>query len=419
MKKIYISKNTEKYDVAIIGGGPAGIMTAISASEKGVKVVLIEKNHKLGTKLLLTGGRRCNLTNAEITTKNLKDFYGKEADFLMKSFLEFGVKETIQLFEKRGLECKVEDNGRVFPVTHKASDIVKVLLDVLDEGKVEILYNSCVKEIEFLDKKIKRIILENGKTIKAKNYVICTGGKSFGITGSTGDGYNFAEKLGHKIVTLKPALVPIKIKEDWVKSLQGISLKDIELKVFLNDKKVFSKIGEIMFAHFGLSGPLAIAISNNVGNKIILDLMPNLLPEDLDKKLQNYFSENPVRTIKNCLSDFVPEKVGLVIINMVKINQDKKANTITRKERQELVWLFKNLQMSVEGLLDFNVAMATSGGIDLKEIDAKTMQSKLIDNLFFAGEIINLCGVTGGFNLQLCWSTGYLAGRSVAKTLDK
>jgi len=408
------------YDVAVIGAGPAGAMSAISASQNGASVILIEKNHKIGTKLLLTGGGRCNLTNIKACPKD----YGKEGDFLIKSFSDFGALKTIKFFEKKGLKTKIEENGRVFPITDKATDVANILLNCLKENHVEILYNSTVKDFNLKNKKVTSIILENEKSIFAKNFIICTGGKNFAITGSTGDGYSFAEKLGHKIKKPRPALVPIKIKEDWIKNLQGISLKNIQLSIFQNNKRKFKNIGEIIFAHFGISGPLALAISKNIGEllengevKIVLDLNPNLSIEALDKKLQDYFSKNPNRILKNCLLDFAPEKLALEIINIANINRNKIANNVTRQERQKLIKLLKNIEMTAIALLDFNVAMATSGGILLKEIDSKTMKSKLVENLFFAGEIIDLCGPSGGFNLQLCWSTGYLAGKSSTEKL--
>jgi predicted Rossmann fold flavoprotein len=408
------------YNIAIIGGGPAGIMSAISASQNGASVILIEKNHKIGTKLLLTGGGRCNLTNIKACPKD----YGKEGDFLIKSFSEFGALKTIEFFKKKGLKTKVEENGRVFPITDKAQDVVNVLMNCLKENKVEVLYNSRVAEFNIKNKKIASIILENGDRITAQNFIICTGGKSYDVTGSTGDGYAFAEKLGHKIKNPKPALVPIKIKEDWVKKLQGISLKNIQLSIFQNKKRKLKQAGEVIFTHFGISGPLIINISKDVGNllekgdvKIALDLNPDLTIEILDKKLQDYFLKNPNKIIKNCLLDFAPEKLSLEICNLASISQEKIANNITRQERQNLVKLLKDLEMTAVGLLDFNLAMVTSGGILLKEIDAKIMASKLIDNLYFAGEIIDLCGATGGFNLELCWSTGYLAGKSSAEKL--
>jgi hypothetical protein len=403
------------YDTLIIGGGPAGIMSAISASQSGASVILIEKNHKIGTKLLLTGGGRCNLTNTKACPKD----YGKEGDFLIKSFSDFSPKKIIEFFKNNGLKTKVENNNKVFPITDKASDVVNTLLKCLKNNNVEILYNSIIKEFNVKDNKINSIILENKDKIFAKNFIICTGSKAFASTGSTGDGYIFAEKMGHKIKKLKPALVPIKIKESWIENLQGISLKNIQLSVFQNNKRKLKQIGEIVFTHFGLSGPLALAISKNVGEllnngevKIVLDLNPDLPIETLDKKLQEYFSKNPNKILKNCLSDFASEKLALEIISMSNISQEKIANNITRQERQKLARLLKNIELTPIELLDFDFAMATSGGILLKEIDSKTMKSKLIENLYFAGEIIDLTWPSGGFNLQLCWSTGYLAGKS-------
>lgn len=413
----------QNYDVAIIGGGPAGMMAGIFAAQNGAKVVLIEKNHKLGTKLLLTGGGRCNITNNKINTKNLKEIYGKEADFLMKSFSNFGVKETLEFFEKRGLGFKTEKNDRVFPVTDKAQDVLSVLLNCLKENKVEILYNCEVLDFELNKNKIKSAVLQNKHKIFAKNFIICTGGKSFAHTGSSGDGYNWAEKMGHKVNKPRPALVPIKIKESWVKDLQGLTLNNANL-VLMCGKKTFKENGEIIFTHFGLSGPLALAISKDIGKcletgevKIKLDLNPDLSFEELDRKLQKHFLENPNKLFKNCLQDFVSEALALVLLKMLGTSAVKKANDVKREERKSLVKVLKNLEMTVEGLLDFNVAMVTSGGVCVKEIEAKTMKSKIIGNLFLAGEILDFCAQTGGFNLQLCWSTGALAGENSIKLL--
>lgn len=413
--------NVNAYDVVVVGGGPAGIMSAIFASAKGAKVLLIEKNSKLGNKLLLTGGGRCNFTNTNINLKNLRTIYGKEADFLQKSFSNFGVKEITEFFKKRGLACKTEKNNRIFPITDKAEDVLNILQNCLKENKVEIMYNSAVLDFEIDKNKIKSAILSDQTKIFAKNYVICTGGKSFPQTGSTGDGYVFAENMGHKVKKAKPILVPVKIKESWVKELQGLALSNVNLRIFQNKKKKMQVNGEIIFTHFGLSGPIILAISKDIGEfvekgevTIGLDTNANLNFQELDTKLQKYFLSNPNKIFKNCLLDLTSEKLAMVFLGMLKISPVKKANDVTKEERKALIKILKNLEMTVDGLLDFNVAMATCGGVLLNEIDAKNMKSKKIDNLYFAGEIIDLVGETGGFNLQLCWSTGVLAGQSTA-----
>jgi hypothetical protein len=414
--------NENNFDVAIIGGGPAGMMSAIRAGQLGKKVVLLEKNENLGNKLLLTGGSRCNLSNATFNEKELASKYGKEGFFLLHALSVFGPEKTIGFFNKSGLKTKVEKEGKVYCATNKASDVLKVLIYLLRNNEVIVQNNAKIKEIQKKGNKISKIILDNNKEIIAKKYIIATGGKSYPHTGSTGDGYKFAEKLGHKIETLKPALVPIKIKEEWVKKAQGLSLADAKLDVYLNQKKNFTASGEIMFTHYGLSGPAILSISERVGDllekgnvKIALDLNSNLTAEALDKIIQNYFEKNIKKTLKNCLTEILPSKLIPIIIEVSKTEATKKANQITKEERQRLVSVIKKLEMTVTELLGYDQAMITTGGILLKDIDAKTMRSKIIENLFFAGEIINLHGPSGGYNLQACWSTGYLAGQSATK----
>jgi len=419
-----MQENNNKFDVVVIGGGPAGMMAAIKAGQSGASVALLEKNETLGSKLLLTGGGRCNITNSTFNEKELAQQYGKEGFFLLHALSVFGVEKTIAFFNKNGLKTKVEKDGKVYCATNKANDALKVLIYLLRNNEVTVINNSKIKEIKAKANQISKVILENGKEVTAKNYILATGGKSYPHTGSTGDGYAFAEKLGHKIEKLRPALVPIKIKNEWVKKAQGLSLADAKLDIYLNHKKDFSISGEIMFTHYGLSGPVILGISEEIGNllekgnvTIALDLNSNLTPEALDKIIQNYFTQNINKTLKNCLTEILPSKLIPIIIELSKTEANKKVNGITKEERQRLVVTIKKLEMTVEGLLGFDQAMVTTGGVSLKEIDAKTMKSKIIKNLFFAGEVINLHGPTGGYNLQACWSTGYLAGQSA--TIDK
>jgi hypothetical protein len=411
--------NKEIFDVIVIGGGPAGIMSAIRAGELGAKTLLLEKNNKLGNKLLLTGGKRSNITKAEYNLREFVQKYGKEGDFLLYALSVFGPKETIEFFEKRGLKTKIEKDNKIFPESNQAKDVLSVLTKALKENNVLVMFNSKIEKITKAKNLISNIILENGQKISAKNYIMCTGGVSWPSTGSTGDGYKWAEELGHNIEKPRPALVPIKIKEEWVKKLQGLSLGDAELIVFQNNKRKHKVLGEFIFTHFGLSGPIILGISKTIGEllksgevRIILDLKPNLNLQSLDKEVQLIFQKNINKTFKNCLLDLVPTKIVPVIIELSGIDNSKKVNEITRMQRQGLAKLLKNLEMTVDSLLGFEEAIITSGGILLKEIDSKTMKSKIIENLYFAGEIINLDGPTGGYNLQLCWSTGYLAGQS-------
>ncbi|MBI2041735.1 MAG: NAD(P)/FAD-dependent oxidoreductase [Candidatus Nealsonbacteria bacterium] len=417
-----LKSNTMLNDVVVIGGGPAGMMAAGRAGELGAKVALLEKNSSLGRKLLITGKGRSNITRAEFNPKELLKKYGREGDFLLHALSTFGPKETVDFFEKRGLKMKVERGKRIFPETDSSKDVLDILMCYLKDNNVEIKTNSEVKEIISSHGKISKIILSSGKEISAKNYIIATGGKVFPGTGSTGAGYDWAEKLGHTVAKLRPALVPVKIKEDWPQKLQGLSLKNVELTVFQNGKKKDSRFGELLFTHFGLSGPIVLDLSFIVGEllergevKLVLDLKPAMDQQSLDKRIQSDFIKYNNKFFKNSLDDLLPQKFIPIIIELSGIDPFKKVNVITKKERRGLAKIFKNLKMTVSSLLGFESAIVTSGGVLLREIDSKTMRSKLIENLFFAGEIINLHGPTGGYNLQICWSSGYLAGQSASK----
>jgi len=415
-------ENNIIFDAAVVGGGPAGMMAAGRAGELGAKVVLLKKNNALGRKLLLTGKGRSNITKAEFNPKELVKKYGREGDFLLYPLSVFGVKETIGFFEKKGLKTKTERGKRIFPQSDKAGDVLGILIDYLKKNKVKITTNSEVGKILKNKNRITKIILKDGREISAKNYIICTGGKSFPGTGSTGDGYKWAKEMGHTVTKLRPALVPLKIKESWPKRAQGLSLKNVELTVFQNGKKQDSRFGELLFTHFGLSGPIVLDLSGEIGEllekgevKLFLDLKPALDFQTLDKRIRSDFSKYSNKLFKNCLSDLLPKKLISVIVELSGITPFKKVNEITREERHKLVGVLRGLEMGVCSLLGFGKAIITSGGVLLKEIDSKTMKSKLIENLFFAGEIIDLHGPTGGYNLQFCWSTGYLAGQSAAK----
>ena len=416
-----LSDKEKYFDVAVIGGGPSGMMASGKAGEAGAKVLLIEKNKTPGKKLLLTGKGRCNFTRAEFNERLFVEDFGKGGKFLLSALFNFGAEDVIGFFEKHKLKTKIERGKRVFPATDQAEDVLNVLIRYLEENKVQVMGETRVVDLEREGKRIKRLITSKGD-ILAKNFIICTGGKSYPLTGSAGDGYDFARKLGHKIITPEPALVPIKIKEKWAGDLQGLSLKNVQINVFQNGKKQDDRFGEMLFAHFGLSGPIILDISKKVGELlklgetiISLDLKPALEYPLLDQRIQKDFKKYNNKIFKNSLKELLPQKLIPVIIKLSGINPEKTVNVITKEERKKLVGLLKNLKMQALGLLGFDQAIVTSGGVDLKEIDPKTMKSKLIDNLFFAGEIINLHGPTGGYNLQLCWSTGCLAGKNAAR----
>jgi len=409
----------DKFDVAIVGAGPAGIMAAIIASELGHSVILIEKNKQLAKKLLLTGNGRCNLTNAEFNLRELVKNYGKNGEFLFHAFFVFGPKETINFFEKLGVKTKTEADKRVFPISDEADEILEALKEELEKNKVKILFNSKVIDVEKKSNKIDKIILESGE-VKAKRYILATGGKSYTQTGSDGFGYNLAKKLGHTVVSPSPALCPIRLSTMTGKNLQGISLKNVRLNILQNGKKKISEAGEIMFTHFGISGPAILNISGKIGElleagKVIisLDLFPELNQEEVLKSFEEILQKYPRQIVKNILCKIAPERFVDVLLETARMDPMKIANNMSKIERASIVKILKNFEMIVEDIMGFDNAMVTRGGVSLEEIDHKTMKSKIINNLYFAGEMIDIDGKTGGFNLQACWSTGYLAGKNI------
>ncbi len=416
-----MEREISHFDVAVIGGGPAGLIAAGRSAELGAKVILIEKNKRLGRKLLLTGKGRCNLTNAEFDLRKFIEHYGKNGSFLFHALSFFGVKETMGFFEKQGVKLKTERGKRVFPESDKAEDILEALIKRVQENGVVVMNNAEVLRLEKEKNRISKIVLKR-EEIFANNYIIATGGKSYPATGSTGDGFKWAKDLGHNIILPKPALTPLKIKEKWFFELKGLVLKNIELNVFQDKKKQFSKFGECLFTHFGIGGPAVLDISKRIGKildkgtvKIFLDLKPALDFKTLDQRVQRDFIKNQNKLFKNSLNALLPIQLVSHIIRLSDINPEKPVNHITKEERHKLTRLLKRVDLTVADLLGFESAIVTSGGVDLKEIDHKTMKSKIIDNLFFAGEVIDIDGPTGGFNLQACWSTGYLAGQSATK----
>lgn len=408
----------EKYDVVVVGGGPAGIIAAIKASALGASVVLIEKNATLGVKLLITGGGRCNITQNNFNNKKFAEKLGKNGQFLLSGLSAFGVKETKDFFEGQGLKIKVERGGRVFPVSDKAGDVLNVLTRCLVKNKVKVLLNQQVVGFEVKQGKIESIKLKGkGKKIIADNFILATGGAAYPGTGSTGDGYKWAKSLGHNIIKPMPALSPIKTKESWVGGLAGLTLKNVRASVFQNNKKIVSKFGEALFTHTGLSGPIILDLSKQIGELLIngkvvlrLDLKPTLDILTLDKRLQRDFTRN--KNFKNYLPELIPQKLGDLIIGFTGIDPDKKLNLISREERKKIIGFLKCLELNVSDVVGFDGAIITAGGVALKEIDSRTMRSRIIKNLFFAGEIMDLDGPTGGYNLQICWTTGFVAGKS-------
>lgn len=410
-----------KYDVIVVGGGPAGMMAAGRAAELGAKVLLLEKNSKLGKKLLITGGGRCNITNAEFDIRKMVAKYGPKGKALFGSFARFSVEDTLEFFNSRRLPTKVEAEKRAFPVSNKAEDVWKTMVAYIKTGKVEIITDSPVKKVLHENGLITGVVCK-GRTHTAKNYIIATGGKSRPETGSTGEGFEWMSEIGHDVEESDSALVPIKIQEDWVKKLSGVSFKDVKLTAFQDNKKQQSLIGKMLFTHFGISGPLVLNLSKTVAElykyapvTLELDLYPDLDLVALDKKLLDALTKALNKQVKNNLGDIVPPKMIPAILELTGIAPDTEGNSLTKEQRRKIVNTVKALKMTVSGFLGVEKAIVTSGGVSLKEIDFKTMQSKLYPNLYLTGDILNFDRPSGGFSLQICWTTGYLAGENAAQ----
>ena len=408
-----------KYDVIVIGGGPAGMLAAGRAGERGARVLLLEKNRRLGTKLLITGKGRCNITNNLDEKKQMVEKFGKMGKFLFSSLNIFGVSDVVNFFESRGVKTKVERGGRIFPVSDKSSDVLDALVGYLGKSRVDVKTNIEVKSIIKSERNIKKIVLLNGEELEANGFIIATGGKSYPATGSSGDGYLWAESLGHRVVKPIPSLTPVIIKEKFVKDLEGLSLKNVEISLYKDNKKIDSRFGEAIFTADGMSGPIILDISKKISeigaDNILLriDFKPALDFRELDKRVQNDFSEMSNKQFKNSLDHLLPQKLIPTIITLSGIDPEKKVNSITKEERKILLHLLKEFTMEISGVVGFSKAIVTAGGVDLSEIDPKTMKSKIINNLYFVGEVLDLDGPTGGYNLQVSWSTGYCAGNNI------
>jgi len=416
--------------VVVIGGGPAGMMAAGRAAEKGALVLLLEKNEILGKKLLITGGGRCNVTNGEMNTRKLLAKFKGSDKFLFSAFSRFGIKELLDFFHSHGLETKEEANLRIFPKSERARDVRDALAGYLKQNKVTVLAGNPVTGFtKGANDAIDSVKLGNGKEIKAHSYILATGGKSRPDTGSTGDGFVWLEKLGHKIIKPLPSLVPIAIKDAWVKKLQGVSVADVKISIFQDGEKQDSKIGKILFTHFGVSGPTILNMSKEVGAllewgdvEIILDMFPKLDLGTLDKKIQEAFAVNSNKMFKNSLaglpalssSNGLPSAVASAIVDISGIKGDTFCHSVKKDQRLALVKLLKAMPMKVESLLGANKAIVTSGGVALEEVDFKNMRSRLFSNLYLVGDILNIDRPSGGYSLQLCWTTGYVAGESAA-----
>lgn len=398
--------------VIIIGGGPAGMMAAIKAAETH-EVILLEGNEKLGKKLFITGKGRCNVTNS----KDISEFFDNipgNPHFLYSALYSFTNTDAMDFFERHGVKLKIERGNRVFPNSDKSSDIISALEKTLKHSGVKIMLNTKVKDINIADNKIKSVILQDNSKLTADYFIIATGGKSYPQTGSTGDGYEFVKKCGHNIIEPFPALVPIMVSEDYISQLQGLSLKNVELKICEGKKVIYKDFGEMLFTHFGISGPIVLTASRIVndkkGLKAVINLKPALTTNELDKRIQNDFKKYINKDFKNSLDDLLPQKLIDITIKLSNIPPNKKVNEITKEERKNLVNIITNFTFNITKTRPIAEAIITAGGVDTKEIDPSTMKSKIIDNLSFAGELIDIDANTGGYNIQIALSTGYLAG---------
>ena len=400
--------------VIVIGAGPAGIMAAITAAENH-KVLLIDSNEKIAKKLFITGKGRCNITNA----KDIGDFFDYipgNPHFLYSALYSFTNNDVIEMIENEGTKLKVERGGRVFPESDKSSDIIKALSKKLSKAKVDIRLNSKVTDVFFENDIIKSVEINGSERISADYFIIATGGASYPLTGSSGEGQVLAEKMGHKIIDLKPSLVPVELNGDWFKELIGLTLKNIKLDILDSKNKVkYSNQGEMKFTSYGISGPIVLSGSRFIDYKdtysISIDLKPSLDEKELDLRIQKDFKKYINKDFRNSLDDLLPQKMIPLIIKLSMIDPYKKVNEITKVERRNLVNAIKNIKGKVKGLRPLAEAIVTSGGVSTLEIDPSTMKSKFINNLSFAGEVIDIDAFTGGYNVQIALSTGYLAGK--------
>ncbi|KIL07193.1 FAD-dependent oxidoreductase [Clostridium botulinum] len=402
--------------VIVIGAGPAGMMAAITAAKEH-KVTLLDGNERLGKKLFITGKGRCNVTNAKDISEFF-DYIPGNPHFLYSALYTFTNEDTMNFFSNEGIKLKVERGDRVFPESDKSSDIIRGLSNALSRTDVEIKLNSKLTAIKYKDNSLTGIEINNEEILKADHYIIATGGASYPLTGSRGEGQEFSKKLGHRIIPLKPALVPMVVKDAKTKELMGLSLKNVEVTIKENDKKVvYKNFGEMLFTHFGVSGPLILSgsrfIENNKNYKLHIDLKPSLNIGELDKRIQRDFNKYLNKDFKNSLNELLPQKLIPMIIEMSNIPEEKKVNEITKEERRNLVSLLKDFSFDLNGLRPLAEGIVTKGGIDVKEIDPSTMRSKIIDNLSFCGEVMDVDAFTGGYNVQIAFATGVIAGSHI------
>ena len=410
--------------VIVVGGGAAGMFAAIAAAKNGHQVTLYEKNEKLGKKIFITGKGRCNITNAA-DMEELFDAVVTNSKFLYSSFYGYTNQNVIDFFEDAGVPVKIERGNRVFPISDHSSDVIRALEREMKKVGVKVCLNTEVKSVEAEKGKFNKVVLKDTTTKTADACIVATGGLSYRSTGSTGDGFRFAENVGHKVTQCFPSLVPMETKEPWICELQGLSLRNVEAKILDGKKELYKDFGEMLFTHFGVSGPLIISASSYVGKKFMdkngqkkeltleIDLKPALTEEQLDQRVLRDFEENHNRQFKNAITKLFPTKLIPVMLELGGIDPEKKVNSIEKEERKQFVHLIKHFRMTLTGLRDYPEAIITKGGVNVKEIDPGTMESKLVKGLYFAGEVLDLDALTGGFNLQIAWSTVYAGGNAI------
>lgn len=414
--------NNTEYDIIILGGGASGMMAACSIP-KNKKVLVIEKNNILGKKLLITGGGRCNVTNNEFDLRKLLKNYKKAEQFLYSAFTQYSVEDSLKFFNSRKMATKVENEGRVFPVSDSARSVYNVLVKEMQSRGIEVLSDAKILDLISDKKTVQSVEVEVGKkklVYKAKRYILATGGTSHPETGSTGDAYAWLEHMGHTVSQPKPSLVPLRSPDAWIKKLQGISLQDIKINLFAGDKKINSKKGKILFTHYGVSGPTILNMSKVASDTldqkkkvhITLDILPGYDHGALNKTLTDLFQNNPKKKVVNILGDLVNKNLIEIILKNSNIDPNTVGTDIKKEMRMALIEQIKNVKIHINGLLDESEAIIADGGVDIREIDFKTMRSKLVDNLYIIGDLLNIDRPSGGYSLQLCWTTGFVAGKS-------
>jgi predicted Rossmann fold flavoprotein len=407
----------EIYDVIVVGGGAAGMMAAGTAGSLGKKVLLLEKNAKVGEKLAITGGGRCNITNAEEDMKTLLSKYGSAEQFLYSSFARFGVKDTFAFFEGRGLPIIIEANKRAFPKSQRARDVVEVLREFLKLNKVIVRTNAAVEQVVAKDGAIEQVIA-GGRAHRARSYIFATGGVSHPETGSTGEGFEWLQTLGHTVAKPTPTIVPLKTKEVWTRDLSGVAVKGVKLNFYSGGKRAFSSTGSVLFTHFGISGPTVLNAAGKVSDlqhagpvAVSIDLAPERDLGTLDRELLALFEANKNKALKNVIREFYPAGVSEVFLSRVpSLDPDMQVNAVTKEGRRALIDLMKDLRLTITGLMGFDKAVVADGGVPLTEVDMRTMRSLKVSNLFLTGDLLHITRPSGGYSLQLCWTTGYLAG---------